>query len=135
MKKLFSSKYSDTSISLALFILRLGVGGLMIPHGYQKLANFAKMQSMFGDPIHIGTTPSLVLTIFAEFFCAVLVVLGLLTRFATIPLIIVMSIALFIAHDGQIFKDGEMAGLFLAGYLTLLFAGPGKYSMDRLIGK
>jgi putative oxidoreductase len=135
MKKLFSSKYSDTTISFSLLLLRITLGGLMLPHGYQKLMNFASKSSKFVDPFHIGPSASMALTIFAEFFCAAFIIVGLMTRFATIPLIIAMSIAVFIAHDGKIFGEAEHAALYLGGFLALLFAGPGKYSMDRLIGK
>ncbi|MBK7289513.1 MAG: DoxX family protein [Chitinophagaceae bacterium] len=135
MKKLFSTKYSDRSISLSLLLLRLAVGGLMIPHGYKKLLNFANKSSGFTDPFGIGGPASMSMVIFAEFFCAGLIVLGLLTRLATIPLIIAMSVALFISHNGQFFGEGEKAALFLAGYLIILLAGPGKISTDRLIGK
>lgn len=135
MKKLFSSKYSDRSISFSLLLLRLSLGGLMIPHGFKKLVNFAAKSSGFTDPFHIGGPASMSLTIFAEFFCAILIVLGLMTRLACIPLIIAMAVAVFISHDGQVFGEGELAALYLAGYIALLFAGPGKISMDRLIGK
>jgi putative oxidoreductase len=135
MKKLFNTRYSDNAVSFALLVLRLAAGGLMIPHGYKKLMNFAAKSSSFTDPFHIGGPASMGLTIFAEFFCAVFIVLGLMTRLATIPLIIAMSVALFIAHKGEIFGDGEHAALYLAGYIALLFTGPGKISMDKLIGK
>lgn len=135
MKRLFSIKYSDNAISFALLILRLALGGLMIPHGYNKLMHFASKSSTFSDPFHIGSTASLSLTIFAEFFCAVFIVLGLFTRLACIPLIINMGIAVFFAHKGDFFDTGEKATLFLAGFIALLFTGPGKVSMDRFIGK
>ena len=135
MKKLFSTKYSDRTITISLFLLRVAVGGLMIPHGYKKLMNFAAKSSTFSDPLHIGSPLTMSLVIFAEFFCAGLIVLGLLTRLATIPLIIAMSVALFISHNGQVFGEGEKAALFLAGYLVILLTGPGKISADRLIGK
>jgi len=135
MKKLFSTRYSDQSISISLFLLRLAVGGLMIPHGYQKLLNFGTKSAGFTDPFHIGGPASMSLVIFAEFFCAGLLLLGLATRLATIPLIITMSVALFIAHKGEIFGDGEHAAMYLAGYLILLFVGPGKISVDKMIGK
>src|SRR5689334_16484249 len=135
MKKLFSTKYTDNSISFALLVLRIALGGLMIPHGYQKLMNFAAKSSGFSDPFHIGGPASMSLTIFAEFFCAVFILIGLMTRFATIPLIVAMSVAVFVAHKGQVFGDGEHAALYLAGYITLLFTGPGKISLDKLIGK
>lgn len=135
MKRLFSSKYSDNGISFALLILRLTIGGLVIPHGYQKLIQFASRSDQFADPFHIGSSTSMALVIFAELVCGVLVLLGLMTRLACIAPIISMSVAVVYAHDGKIFGEGEHAALFLGGLLTLLFAGPGKVSMDRLIGK
>jgi putative oxidoreductase len=135
MKKIFSTKYSPNAISFSLLLLRLSLGGMMIPHGYKKLMSFAANSSGFDDPFGIGGPASMSLVIFAEFFCAIFIVLGLMTRFATIPLIIAMSVALFIAHKGQLFGDGEQAALYLSGYIALLFTGPGKISIDRLIGK
>jgi putative oxidoreductase len=135
MKRLFSYKYSDNAISFALFILRLGLGGMMIPHGYKKLVNFASKSSTFADPIHIGSPLSMALSVFAEFFCAVFIILGLMTRLSTIPLIIGMGVVVFIIHKGKVFGEGEPATLFLIGFIALLFAGPGKFSMDRLLGK
>ena len=135
MKKLFSTKYSDRSVSFALLLLRLSLGGLMIPHGYQKLMSFASKSSGFSDPFHIGGPASMSLTIFAEFFCAIFIVLGLMTRLACVPLITAMSVALFYAHHGEVFGDGEHAALYLLGYAALFFTGPRKISMDRLIGK
>lgn len=135
MKKLFSTKYSDNSISFALLLFRLSLGGLMIPHGFKKLMNFAAKSANFSDPFGIGGPASMSLTIFAEFFCAIFIVAGLMTRFACIPLIVAMSVALFFSHNGEIFGDGEHAALYLIGYIALLFTGPGKISMDRLVGK
>lgn len=135
MKKLFSSKYNDRSISFSLLMLRLSLGGLMIPHGFKKMMSFAAKSSGFTDPFHIGGPASMSLTIFAEFFCAIFILLGLMTRLACIPLIVAMSVAVFISHHGEVLGDGEHAALYLAGYVALLFTGPGKISMDRLIGK
>lgn len=135
MKKIFSTKYSDRSISFALLLLRLSLGGMMINHGYQKLMSFATKSHGFSDPFHIGGPASMGLTIFAEFFCAIFILTGLMTRLACIPLIIAMGVAVFDAHHGQVFGDGEHAALYLLGYMALLFTGPGKFSVDRLIGK
>ncbi|MBI3884004.1 MAG: DoxX family protein, partial [Sphingobacteriales bacterium] len=55
------------------------------------------------------------------------------TRYAVIPLIITMGVALFKAHHGDVFGDGEMAMLYLAGYVLLLLVGPGKVSVDSMI--
>jgi putative oxidoreductase len=135
MKKLFSTKYTDNGVSFSLLILRLVFAGLLIPVGYQKLTHFASMSKMFPDPFGIGHAPSLALVVFAEFFCAVMVLAGFMTRLACIPIIISMSVALFSAHHGEVFGEGGKATLFLAAFLVILFTGPGKASIDRLIGK
>lgn len=135
MKKLFSTRYSAASFSLAMLLLRVAVGGLMLPHGYSKLMNFAAKSSTFADPFHLGPAASMALTVFAEFFCAGLIVLGLLTRLACIPLIIAMSVVVFYSHHADFTGKAELPALYLAGFLVLLLLGPGRVSIDRLIGK
>jgi putative oxidoreductase len=134
--KFMTTKYSSSAFSFATLILRLGVGIIMLmAHGSEKLRHFSKYSSGFADPFHIGSVTSLSLDIFAEFFCSCLIILGLLTRLACIPLIIAMAVALFYAHHGDIFGMGERAGLFLTAYISLLFLGPGKVSVDGALGK
>jgi putative oxidoreductase len=135
MKKIISARYSETSLSIGLFILRAASGALMIPHGYDKLTHFSKYSAAFADPFHIGAIASLSLDIFAEFFCAILIIPGLLTRLASIPLMIAMAVAVFYAHHGEIFGNGERAALYFAMFLSVFFAGPGKFSVDKMIGK
>jgi putative oxidoreductase len=135
MKRLFSIKYSDNGITIASLLLRLALGALIIPHGYSKLINFAAKSATFADPFHIGHPTSMALVIFAEFFCGVFIVLGLFTRLACIPLIIAMLVIVFQVHHGDFFKTAEKPTLFLFGYLALLFTGPGKISLDKLISK
>ena len=135
MKKLFSTKYSNSSFNIAMLILRMGAGLLMIPHGYSKLTKFAERADTFSDPFNIGSVTSLSLVIFAEFFCAAFIVLGLFTRLACIPLIIAMLVAVGYTNNWDFFGGGEKAALFLCGFLVLLFTGPGKISVDSLIGK
>jgi putative oxidoreductase len=133
--KIASTKYSDTAVSLATLVLRLGFGILMISHGFDKLQHFKDFSAGFADPFHIGSRISLSLVIFAEFFCACLVVLGLFTRIVCIPLIISCLVALVYAHKTQVFGAGEKASLYLIGFIAIAFIGPGKISMDKLIGK
>ena len=117
---------------LALLILRLVFGSSMIiGHGWGKLMRlFSGAPIEFGDPYGMGPTASLILATFAEVLCAVLVALGLFTRWATIPLIITMLTAIFMVHLGDPYGRVEKAILFLAAYIALMIAGPGKYSLD-----
>ncbi len=134
MKKLFSTRYSENAVSFSLLLLRLAAGGLMIPHGFDKLIHFVAKAKEFPDPFHVGSVISLSLVIFAEFFCAVLLVSGLMTRLVVIPLLVTMAVAVFIVHHGDVLGEAEHATLYLAAYIVLLFTGPGKVSLDRMLG-
>ena len=136
MRKLFSTGVSDNAFSFAMLVLRVGVGSLMLlQHGLSKLMHFASMAPHFSDPFHIGSTTSLAMVLFAEVFCATFVILGLFTRLACIPLVIAMAVALFYANHGDFFGKGELPGLYLVCFLTILFNGPGSLSLDRFIAK
>ncbi len=132
IKKILSAKINDSQVNIALLILRVTAGVLMAHHGYGKLTHFSEMQAKFMDFMGLGMSTSLALVVFAEFFCSLLLIAGLATRFALIPLIITMLVAVFQAHSGDVFGDGQTAFLYLAIYVTLLLKGAGKYSLDNL---
>lgn len=135
MKKLLSINYSQGAFNIAILFLRIGLGALMLPHGYQKLVKFSSMKNTFMDFLGMGSTMSLSLTIFAEFFCSLFLIFGLFSRLVVIPLIIAMCVALFIAHNHDFFGKGELATIYLIGFFTILLVGPGKVSVDGMINK
>lgn len=135
MKRLASTNYSAGAFNVAMLILRVSFGVLMIPNGYNKLVHFADMKGKMMNFLGIGSATSLVLVIFAEFFCASLLVLGIFSRLVVIPLIITMLVAVFEAHKGLIFGEAGHAFMFLIGYFVILLVGPGKISVDGMIGK
>lgn len=134
MKKLFGTSFNLTLAHIWLFILRIAVSAFMLTHGFPKFMKVIEGNFKFADPYGLGPVASLLLATFAEFFCSVLIILGLATRLASVPLIITMSTAAFIAHAGDPFARKEMALLYLLIYITLLLLGGGKYSFDQLIG-
>ena len=123
------------SVDLGLLVVRLSLAVFMLPHGYPKLVHFTERMDRFSDPYGIGSPASLALAVFAEFFCSILLALGLFTRFALVPLIIAMATAAFVVHAGDPFGDREKALLYLLPYIGLFFSGPGSFSLDRLVTK
>lgn len=101
-------------------------------HGWGKLANFGDLYDRFPDPLGIGPGVGLTLVIFAEVICASLVILGLYTRFALIPLLIDMSVVVFLVHPGDPWAKTELPLLFLVSFVVLLIVGPGWYSLDNI---
>ena len=135
IKKILSTKINDSQVNIALLIMRLTAGVLMAHHGYQKLSNFSSIEPKFMEFMGLSKSISLGLVVGAEFFCSLLLIVGLATRFALVPLVITMIVAVFQAHSGEIFGDGETAFLYLAIYVTLLLKGAGKYSADNFLFK
>jgi putative oxidoreductase len=136
MSKLLSTNYTAVSFNIAMFILRVGGGVILFgAHGYDKLIKFQQYSGKFMNFLGLGSTTSFVLVVFAEFFCSLLIILGLFTRLAVIPIIIGMTVALFQAHNGDIFGKGELSALFLIIFTTILLVGPGKFSVDGMISK
>lgn len=116
---------------LGLLLLRVAFGGLMLAgHGWGKLMTFGEKAATFPDPLGVGSTISLSLCIGAEVFCSLLVILGLLTRLAVLPLMFTMGVAILIIHADDPWRNKEFALLFFIPYLVLLFTGAGNYSLD-----
>jgi putative oxidoreductase len=125
--------YHPFNIDLAILLLRLIFGGLFIFHGFTKLIAFDQILPHFTDIIGIGAKLSFILVIFAEFFCGILVTIGLFTRLSVIPIFITMIVAYFIAHSKDPFTAKELAFVFMLLSIVIFIAGSGRYSVDGLI--
>lgn len=128
--------FSQTKLhDTGLLIFRLATGGLMLLHGIGKLIDLFGGRSDFYDPFGIGGVASLTLVTFAEFVCSILVIIGLKTRLALIPLITAMLVASFLYHHNDELMDKDLPLLFLMNFIVMLFTGPGKYSVDGMRGR
>lgn len=133
MKKIFSVNRSSEHVDIAILLARISIAILMLTHGISKIALFNETPVQFMDFMGLGTEMSLTLAIFAEMGCSVLILLGLGTRVAVIPLIITMLVAVFIVHGADPFAKQEMGLHYLLVYIMLLLTGSGKYSLDNLV--
>jgi putative oxidoreductase len=134
--KLFSTAISEAYANICLLVVRVSVSAFMLTHGLPKLGRLTSGDEIkFADPFGLGPAVSLVLVVFAEVICSVLIMLGLGTRLAAIPPMVAMAVAAFHAHASDPFGTKEKPLLFLLVYLMLLVFGSGKFSIDRLISK
>jgi putative oxidoreductase len=125
---------------LGPLFMRLGVGVVFAWHGWLKfdggVGNFAGFLGSLNVP-----APEVVawLTVIAEGVGGLLLIGGLLTRYVSLSLIAVMIGAILTvkADVGFIVQGGAGAELdvaLLAGLFGLLFIGPGRLSLDALLG-
>ena len=130
----FSTNLKDNLPDFGLLFLRMSVGLFIVfGHGWDKLLNFSTMSSQFPDPIGLGSTISLALTVFAEVFCGLAFALGLVTRFSALPLIIFTLVGAAIFHADDPWSKKELSLLYLIPFVTVFLAGPGKYSLASIL--
>jgi len=132
---------SGSYIDIGLLILRIGLGIMMMLHGYPKL---------FGGPdlwVEIGTATQSIGINFAplffgfmasitEFFGGLFLILGLFYRPTLLLLIIVMIVAAsshIAAGDG--FTDTSHSIELAIVFISMLITGPGKNSLDVKLNK
>ena len=122
--------YSD----IGLLLMRVLIGSFMLfAHGWGKLANFGVYSQKFPALFGLPSSVNLGLAVFSEVFCSIALILGIKTKWASVPLLITMLVAAFIVHAGDPWGKKEFALLYAIPYLTLFFTGPGGFSLDAYL--
>ena len=122
---------------LAPLAVRIVVGVVFAQTGWQKLNALPRMIQNFRD---WGIPAPEILTPLAsgiEFVGGLLLLVGLLTRFAAVPLMIVMVVAILSAKLGEIDSIVTLLGFEEVSYFVmfawLAIAGPGPVSLDHFV--
>lgn len=131
---LFPTKPNTTKTSLLLLAVRIIFGVLLMNHGIQKWSNFQELSAVFPDPLGLGSPISLGLAIFGELVCSMAFIVGFLYRLAMISMVFTMIVAFFIVHANDAFAVKELAFIYLIVFIIMYIAGPGKFSIDHIIG-
>jgi len=117
----------------ALSILRIVAGLLFVEHATQKFFAFPAPFPMQPLP------PLFVAAGTIELVAGTLITLGLFTRFAALIASGEMAVAYFMIHNPQgfwpIVNKGEVVILFCFTFFYLVFAGPGSWALDHVVGK
>ena len=127
-------------LDLGLLVLRLVLGGLFVAHGLQKLFGWfqgdngingtVKLIESFG--FHSHTTVLAWATGLTELVGGTLVLLGLFTPAGAAAILGLMGSAIWVKFNGHDFAGRvELESIYAAAAFTLLFAGPGRVSLDR----
>jgi putative oxidoreductase len=138
-QRIITTDHSKTTI-----IIRLMVGAVFLSEGIQKFL-FPALRGA-GRFEKIGLPSPEFLGSFVGFFeilCGVLILVGLLTRLASIPLLIIMLVAFattkaeVLANQGfwELLHGSRTDWAMLLGSLFLLIKGGGKWSIDKALEK
>lgn len=133
-------KIIQTNHSKTTLIIRLMVGVVFLSEGIQKFLFADSLGS--GRFAKIGLPAPEFLGPFVgsfEIVCGVLVLIGFLTRLASIPLLIIMLVAIattkseVLANDGfwEMMHGSRTDWAMLLGSIFLIIEGGGKWSVDH----
>jgi putative oxidoreductase len=122
---------------LAPLLGRLAVGLLFMSTGWGKVHDLAKVTGFFRTLGIPAPEFNAVLVGYSELVCGTLLVFGLFTRLATVPLAISMVVAILTARAHDIHGLFDLAGTDEFTYLVLLIViaiiGPGSVALDHLL--
>ena len=120
-------------------LVRLFVGYFFLESGWGKIHNlddFAERFAEWGIP---APTFNAALSAWTEFLGGLLIVLGLFTRLASIPLFINMLVATLAVKMKEVGGLDDFVELdeplYALSFLWLFFSGPGWVSLDHLLGR
>jgi putative oxidoreductase len=118
-------------------LARLTLGVVFVGTGWGKLHGLDKVTQFFSELGIPASGFSAVLASSAELICGALLLVGLLSRLAAIPLIMVMAVAILTAKIDNLHGISDLLGFEEWTYIVLLLwiavAGPGRLSVDRLV--
>ena len=117
------SKYQDLGL---LFLRVSGALFLLWVHGLPKWLNYSEQLKLIEDPFHLGAHVTLLLAIFAEVLCPLLIIAGVLVRLACLPILAVLLIAMLVVHPQWTLFEGQFGWLLLIIFTSVLIAGPGR---------
>ena len=124
--------------SFGLLILRLSIGTMLIHHGYEKTADIQKFADAFVRPIGIPF-PILAsyIAAYSEIYGSWLLIVGLLTRFASLSIVGTIGVAIYhaIVTAGFNIYLLELLVLYMGGALCILLLGGGDFALDRFLRK
>lgn len=137
MKKLINLDFIPVNMDFALLLLRVWLGfSLFTKHGIEKFVNFSEWSQHFPDLIHVGSTPSLIFALIADGICSVLIILGLGTRIAALFISINLLVVFVLMHHFSFGDDhSELVYIYLGSFIAIVFAGGGKYSLEKYFSK
>jgi putative oxidoreductase len=122
---------------LPQLLVRLFVGYFFAETGWGKVHNLSGMAERFADWGIPAPAFNAALSGYTELIGGVLVMLGLFTRFISIPMVINMAVAIAVVKWKKLSGLDDFAEmdepLYALSFLWLVFSGPGKASLDHLI--
>ena len=129
----FLKKRFKAEVNIAILFLRFFVGFMMLTHAVDKIENFGAIAEGFPTPFGLNSWVALSLITFVEFVGSIMIISGFFTRIASLILALSMITAAFFTFPQFVFKQSELAIIYMGIYITLFIIGSGDFSIDKYV--
>ncbi|MGN0214645.1 MAG: DoxX family protein [Muribaculaceae bacterium] len=141
-KSIFVYMSTHSYSNLSRLFLRLFVGVMLLQLGVNQMSQFDELSNFSGFMGMSGST-AVAAVIVVELVCSMLIVLGLFTRLAILPLLVIMGVAAGALFSGEVMQADmiygmmpEMLPMLFCGVLVFFgISGPGKISLDYILAR
>jgi putative oxidoreductase len=113
-----------------LFLRLSGALFLLWVHGLPKWLHYSDELARIEDPFHLGASLTLMLAIFAEVLCPLLIAAGVMVRLACLPILFLLAVALWVVHPQWSLEEGQFGWLLLIIFTSVFIAGPGRLALN-----
>lgn len=132
-------KWASRGGPLALLLVRLGLAAVFVPSGWGKIHDLAKVTGYFTELGIPAPHANAILVSLIEFGCGTLLVVGLASRLAALPLIPNMAVAIITAKRDDLHGPADLFAvdefLYIVLSLVVVAFGPGLLSLDTLVAR
>ena len=140
-KNLFLYSVGHTYSNLSRLFLRLFTGIMFLQLCTRQMLNFDEIVPSFNGFLGLSPETSMTILVVIELVCAVFIMLGFLTRLSVLFPLGLMLVAerVFLSSQSEVtnqlfnFQPGYPV-MFIGIFIFMLLAGPGKISLDYIIG-
>ena len=140
-KNLFLYSVGHTYSNLSRLFLRLFTGIMFLQLCIRQMLNFDEIVHTFNGFLGMSPEASVTLLVIVELVCAVFIMLGFLTRLAVLFPLGLMLVAEDVIWSSQTAATSQLFNfqpgypvMFIGIFVFMLLAGPGKISLDYIIG-
>ncbi len=115
----------------ALLIFRVAIAlQLVFAHGLKKIGIGVESVEIIPNPIGLPDSINQSFAVGANIIMPLFIIIGLFTRFATIPILCITLTGYFLVHRNDPIAMKDIPFMYSICFLYLLVTGAGKYSLD-----
>lgn len=132
--RLTKSDLHNNLYNAAILVFRVAISlELIIVHGLKKIGAGGNELEIVPNPFGLDPSLNQFLAASSDLVFPLLIILGVGTRLATIPILVVTLTGYFIMHAGESLAEKDISFIYSMSFFLIAIIGAGKFSFDYAI--